>query len=60
MVKMFEITCVMMTKAKPRKPNDPKKAESNPDGYFDLQRKHYWMIRRDSSTTCWSMTKIIL
>jgi len=39
MVKMFEITCLMMVKAKPRKPNDPKKAESDPDGYFDLAKK---------------------
>lgn len=39
MVKMFEITCLMMKKPKPKKPNDPKKAESDPDGYFDLSKK---------------------
>ena len=38
-VKMFEITCQMMRKPKPKKPNDPKKAESDPDGYFDLAKK---------------------
>ena len=38
-VKMFEITCLMMKKPRPRKPNDPKKAESDPDGYFDLSKK---------------------
>ena len=38
-VKIFEITCLMMVKAKPRKSNDPKKAESDPYGYFDLAKK---------------------
>ena len=38
-VKMFEITCLMMKKPKPRKPNDPKKAEYDPDGYFELSKK---------------------
>lgn len=38
-VKMFEITCLMMKKAKPKKPNDPKKAEHDPDGYFELSKK---------------------
>ena len=39
MVKMFEITNLMMVKAKPRKSNDPKKAESDTDGYFDYSKK---------------------
>lgn len=38
-VMMFEITCLMMKKPKPRKPNDPKKAEHDPDGYFELSKK---------------------
>lgn len=38
-VKMFEITCLMMKKPKPRKPQDPKKAEHDPDGYFELAKK---------------------
>ena len=35
-VYMFEITCLMMKLPKPKKPNDPKKLQYDPDGYFDL------------------------
>jgi dynein heavy chain len=38
-VKMFEVVCMMFGKPKPKKPTDPKKAEYDPDGYFELAKK---------------------
>ena len=38
-VKCFEIVCYMFNLPKPRKPNDPKKAQYDPDGYFDLSKR---------------------
>lgn len=37
-VKMFEVVSHMFKK-KPQKVTDPKKAESDPDGYFELAKK---------------------
>lgn len=38
-VKMFEVVCHMFKFKKPPKPKDPKKIESDPDGYFELAKK---------------------
>lgn len=34
-VKMFEVVCNMFQFKRPPKPKDPKKIESDPDGYFE-------------------------
>lgn len=38
-VKMFEVVCYMFGFKKPPKPKDPKKIESDPDGFFELAKK---------------------
>jgi dynein heavy chain len=38
-VKMFEVVCHMFQFKKPPKPKDPKKIESDPEGYFELAKK---------------------
>ena len=38
-VKMFEVVCYMFQFKKPKKPTDPKKLESDPDGWFELSKK---------------------
>jgi hypothetical protein len=37
-VECFKIVCFMLGQPKPKKSNDPKKLQYDPEGYFDLAK----------------------